>query len=60
MSNLEAIARRYLGVQTLETRNSDSDDFHECAVWALRAALEEAYQAGRNDGHLAAAPPFRR
>lgn len=36
-----------LGFQTLETRNSDSLDFHEVAVWSLKAALEAAYEAGK-------------
>ncbi|MGZ9083157.1 MAG: DUF6900 domain-containing protein [Rhodoplanes sp.] len=45
---LGEIARKNLGIETLETRNSDSLDFHDTAVWALRAALEAAYEAGRN------------
>ncbi len=43
---LEDIAREHLRVPTLETRKSDSLDFHDLAVWQLRAALEAAYQAG--------------
>ena len=45
---LGEIARKNLGIETLETRNSDSLDFHDTAVWALRATLEAAYEAGRN------------
>lgn len=30
----------------LQTRGSDSLDFHDVAVWALREALVAAYQAG--------------
>ncbi|MBW7057643.1 hypothetical protein KY389_13270 [Paracoccus bogoriensis] len=41
------IARRRLFLETLETRNADSLDFHDVAVWTIRAALEEAYEAGR-------------
>ena len=41
------IAKKHLRIETLETRNSDSLDFHDTAVWALRAALEAAYEAGR-------------
>ena len=41
------IAERHLFVETLETRNSDRLDFHEHAVWAIRSALEAAYEAGR-------------
>ena len=40
------VARRHFFVETLETRNSDGLDFHEVAVWALRATLQEAYAAG--------------
>lgn len=42
-----AIAQRVLGLWTLETRKSDRLDFHEIAVWNLKRALEEAYDAGR-------------
>ena len=30
-------------------RNSDSDDYIDTAVWAIRAALEQAYQCGWAD-----------
>ena len=40
------IAEEILGLETLDTRNSDSLDFSEQAVWTLRAALEAAYTAG--------------
>ena len=40
------IAKEILGLETLDTRNSDSLDFSEQAVWTLRAALEAAYAAG--------------
>ncbi|MFB1485150.1 DUF6900 domain-containing protein [Corallococcus sp. RDP092CA] len=43
---LERIARETLNIETLKTRNSDSLDFHEVAVWRLKEALEAAYQAG--------------
>ena len=43
---LEDTAKEHLRVPTLETRKSDSLDFHDLAVWQLRAALEAAYQAG--------------
>ena len=42
------IARRHLLIDTLETRNSDSEDFYEVAVWCIKAALQEAYEAGLN------------
>ncbi|HUY05048.1 MAG TPA: hypothetical protein VMV33_17360 [Rhodocyclaceae bacterium] len=41
------IAANTLRIETLETRNSDSLDFHEVAVWELKRALELAYAAGR-------------
>ena len=56
MSKLEQlltqIAQIKLGIETLETRKSDSLDFHDVAVWAIRAALEDAHEAGRIAGVL--------
>ncbi len=50
MSKLEQlltqIAQSKLGIETLETRKSDSLDFHDVAVWCLRDALEAAFNAG--------------
>ena len=43
---LEEIARKHLDIQTLETQNSDGLDFHDVAVWAIKSALEEAYESG--------------
>jgi hypothetical protein len=43
---IEDIAKQHLGLSTHETRRSDSPDFHDLAVWQLRAALEAAYRAG--------------
>jgi hypothetical protein len=47
---LAQIAQTHLGIQTLETRNSDSLDFHDVAVWSLREALAAAYKAGAEQG----------
>ena len=44
------IATRHFFIETLETRNRDRLDFHDVAVWAMRAALEDAYEAGRIAG----------
>ena len=44
------IATRHFFVETLETRNSGQLDFHDVAVWAMRAALEDAFEAGRIAG----------
>lgn len=41
------LAQRILKIETLETRNSDALDFHELAVWTIQAALDAAYEAGR-------------
>ena len=34
---------------TLRTRKSDSLDFHDCAVWCIKQALEQAYELGCSD-----------
>ena len=47
---LEIAQRHFPNIETLETRNSDGLDFHDVAVWAIRAALEAAYEAGRVAG----------
>jgi len=43
---LEEIAKIKLDIETLNTRKSDSLDFHEVAVWRLKTALRRAYMAG--------------
>jgi hypothetical protein len=40
------IAQDKLRFETLETRRSDSLDFHDVAVWCVKDALEAAFQAG--------------
>lgn len=45
---LAEIAKKHLNLETLETRNCDSLDFHDVAVWAIKEALQEAYEAGLN------------
>jgi len=47
-ATIEKIAREILDLETLETRKSDSLDFHDMAVWEIRKALEAAYNAGRD------------
>ncbi len=44
---IERIAKDILDIPTLKTRKSDSLDFHDCAVWQIKRALENAYKAGR-------------
>ena len=47
-AELLEIARRHINrIETLETRRSDSLDFHEVAIWELKSALEAAYRAGQ-------------
>ena len=41
------IAAKHFHIETLETRNSDGLDFHDVAVWSIRAALEAAFAAGQ-------------
>lgn len=43
---LEIATRHFHTIETLDTRNSDRLGFHDVAVWAMRAALTEAYAAG--------------
>jgi len=43
---LTQIAQEHLFIDTLETRNSDSLDFHDVSVWGVKEALIAAYQAG--------------
>lgn len=47
---LQQIALDHLFVETLETRNSDSLDFHDVSVWAIKAALNAAFDAGKQAG----------
>jgi sulfite reductase beta subunit-like hemoprotein len=45
---IREIARKHLRIGTLEVRNRDALDFHDCSVESIRAALEAAYEAGFN------------
>jgi len=55
-----AVARRCFGVETLTTRGSDALDFHSVAVWSIRGALAEAYEAGRAVGEAGKRRPKRK
>ena len=46
---IEAIAKKHMQFDTLESRNSDSLDFKDVAVWSVKTALIEAFRAGQND-----------
>ena len=49
------IAAKHFFIETLETRNSDSLDFNDVAIWAIRAALEDAYEDAYEAGRIAGA-----
>ena len=44
---LQQIALDHLFIDTLQTRSSDSLDFHEVSVWGIKSALEAAFAAGQ-------------
>jgi hypothetical protein len=43
----EQIALEHLFIETLETRNMDSLDFHDVSVRGIKSALQAAFDAGR-------------
>ena len=47
---LDHIAQTILGLETLDTRNSDRLDFHDLAVWNIKATLQAAFEAGQQAG----------
>jgi hypothetical protein len=57
---LKRIAKKYLRLDTLDRRNSDSLDFHDLAVWQIRIALEAAYRAGKRSRKGSREPDFRK
>lgn len=42
----QQIALNHFFIDTLETRHSDHLDFHEVSVWAVKSALQAAFDAG--------------
>ena len=48
-------ALAHLGIDTLETQNSDTLDCHEVSVWSLSAALKYAYECGLRDTQMVGA-----
>ena len=44
---LQTIATDHFFIETLGTRNSDRLDFHDVSVWAVKAALQAAFEAGQ-------------
>lgn len=57
---LDHIAQTILGLETLDTRNSDRLDFHDLAVWNIKAALQAAFEAGRQAGKKPRQTPQKR
>lgn len=49
LSVLEQIAREELRIETLESRRSDSLDFHDAAVWTVQSALDRAFDYGQRE-----------
>lgn len=45
-ADLADMACKRLYLDTLETQNSDSLDFHEVAVWQLEDIIQRAYAMG--------------
>lgn len=50
---LTEIAQKHLGIETLQTRNADSLDFYDSAVWCIKDALEAAFKAGADQSQRA-------
>ena len=46
-AEITRIAQKILGLETLETRNMDDQDFYDLAVWQIEEALKAAYEAGK-------------
>ena len=44
-----AISQKHFNVDTLQTRNLDRLDFYDVSVASIKAALEDAYQAGKKE-----------
>ena len=54
---LQTIATDHFFIETIETRNSDRLDFHDVSVWAIKSALQAAFDAGRNTACANPSPP---
>jgi len=52
LQKAEAIAKKHLFIDTLSPRNIDRLDFHDCSVRGIKAALEEAYNDGWDNGFI--------
>ncbi len=54
---LTDIARLHLDISTLETRRSDSLDFHNVSVWSVTHALKAAFEAGADASRVTPVAP---
>lgn len=57
---LDHIAQTILGLETLDTHNSDRLDFHDLAVWKIKVALQAAFEAGQQAGKKPRQTPQKR
>ena len=57
---LDHIAQTILGLETMDTRNSDRLDFHDLAVWNIKAALQAAFEAGQQAARKPRQTPQKR
>ncbi|MBK9386045.1 MAG: hypothetical protein IPN34_14635 [Planctomycetes bacterium] len=48
-ATIERIAKEILWLETLNARGRDRLDFYELSVGSIRAALEAAYEAGKQE-----------
>lgn len=48
---LQEIALREFGIESLDRQDADDLDFHDIAVWTLKAALTAAFKAGQEASH---------
>jgi len=53
---IESIAKKHLGIKTLKTQNSNSLDFHEVSVGAVKKALTDSYRLGGGGTHSVKLP----
>lgn len=40
------VKNNFVGIDSIKTRNSDSLDFHDVAIWSIVYSIRAAYQAG--------------
>lgn len=45
---IKQVAKDYLNIDSLKAVNATATDYHEVTLATVRAALEAAYEAGKN------------